>query len=258
MPKSPLVPEKGNYPLQRSRLESSDFKVQTIQKAKELPRFVDLTAQCSPVTNQSRLGSCGAHAIVSGLREFLLLKNSNDQTRLSRLFHYYMTRKLEGNLGEDSGMTLKVGMRAIQEYGTCTEKRDPYIIADYNVPPSPEEIEEAKKYKLQTGYALRNILEVKNCLASGYPVVFGMEVFPYMESSEMAKRGTLSLPSDNEEALGGHAVICVGYKETKDYKGGGFLLVRNSWGSSWGLKGYFKMPYEYVRRGFVFDFWTGR
>lgn len=258
MSKSEFVPVKGNYNLAHSKTVSSDFRVHATKQVKELPKAVDLSSQCSPITNQSRLGSCGAHAIVSGLREFLLLKNSNDPTRLSRLFHYYMARKAEGTLGEDSGMTLKVGMQVIQEYGTCTEKRDPYIIADYNVPPTADEIEEAKKYKLPTGYALRNILEVKNCLASGYPVVLGMEVFDYMESQEMAKKGVLQIPSTNEQALGGHAVACVGYKETKDYKGGGFLLLRNSWGPNWGLKGYFKMPYEYVRRGFVFDFWTGR
>lgn len=258
MPKSELVPTKGIYNLSHSRTVSSDFKIQATKQIKELPKFVDLSPQCSPITNQSSLGSCGSHAIVAGLREFLLLKTSGDTTRLSRLFHYYMARKHEGTINEDSGMTIRVGMQVIQEYGSCTEARDPYIIKDFKVQPSAEEMEEAKKYRLPSSFALRNILELKNSIAAGYPVVIGMEIFPHMESQEMAKKGVLQLPNNSEQALGGHAVIVTGYKETKDYKGGGFLIVRNSWGPNWGLKGYFKMPYEYVRRGFVFDMWTGR
>jgi len=209
MPKSELVPTKGIYNLSHSRTVSSDFKIQATKQIKELPKFVDLSSQCSPITNQSSLGSCGSHAIVSGLREFLLLKTNSDATRLSRLFHYYMARRQEGTINEDSGMTIRVGMQVIQEYGSCTEQRDPYIIKDFKVAPSPEEIEEAKKYRLPSTFALRNILELKNSIANGYPVVIGMEVFPYMESQEMAKKGVLQIPANSEQALGGHALCCL-------------------------------------------------
>ena len=50
--------------------------------------------------------------------------------------------------------------------------------------------------------------------------------------------------------LGGHAVVAVGYDDFK-----ACLIVRNSWGPSWGDKGYFYLPYDYITPSFAADFW---
>jgi C1A family cysteine protease len=52
---------------------------------------------------------------------------------------------------------------------------------------------------------------------------------------------------------GGHAVCVVGYGEDDDFAGGGFFIVRNSWGTSWAAKsafepGYGTIPFAYVAR----------
>jgi len=62
------------------------------------------------------------------------------------------------------------------------------------------------------------------------------------------------MPKSNEQVVGGHAVVAVGYDEAKQW-----FLIRNSWGARWGLKGYFTMPYAYLTdRNLADDFWTIR
>ena len=62
------------------------------------------------------------------------------------------------------------------------------------------------------------------------------------------------MPDSSETALGGHAVVAVGYDESSRR-----LLVRNSRGTGWGIGGYFTMPYAYVAdNNLADDFWTIR
>jgi len=45
---------------------------------------------------------------------------------------------------------------------------------------------------------------------------------------------------------GGHAVLAVGYKDDVTVSGGGYFIVKNSWGSGWGMHGYFNIAYSEV------------
>jgi C1A family cysteine protease len=57
------------------------------------------------------------------------------------------------------------------------------------------------------------------------------------------------MPVDGER---GHAVLMVGYDDATQR-----VIVRNSWGASWGQGGYFTMPYQYVvDRNLASDLWT--
>jgi C1A family cysteine protease len=79
--------------------------------------------------------------------------------------------------------------------------------------------------------------------------VFGFTVFDSFESQAVAQTGTMPMPAPHEQQLGGHAVICVGYKP-------GYFIVRNSWGPDWGDKGYFYMPEAFIlNSSLTNDFW---
>jgi C1A family cysteine protease len=60
--------------------------------------------------------------------------------------------------------------------------------------------------------------------------------------------------SPGEGVVGGHAVLAVGYDDKSER-----FIVRNSWGVSWGKRGYFTMPYSYLLTDNLSDdFWTIR
>jgi C1A family cysteine protease len=70
----------------------------------------------------------------------------------------------------------------------------------------------------------------------------------------VAKTGVVNMPKAREKMLGGHAVMGVGYDNAAKR-----FTVRNSWGTDWGKKGYFTLPYDYLTdRNLSDDFWTIR
>ena len=194
-----------------------------------------------------------ANALVGNL-EFLYLKVSKPFTDLSRLFIYYNERTLEGTVNEDAGAAIRDGVKSLVNLGVCTEKKWPYTISKFTVKPPAACYQEATKHQVTSYHRILTLQQMKQCLAEGYPFVFGFTVYESFESPAVAKTGKLDLPKPTEKSLGGHAVCAVGYDDsTKRF------LVRNSWGADWGLKGYFTMPYDYAANtNLADDFWTIR
>jgi C1A family cysteine protease len=84
--------------------------------------------------------------------------------------------------------------------------------------------------------------------------VFGFTVYQSFESAEVARTGALQMPKPRERVVGGHAVLAVGCDDKSER-----FMVRNSWVTSWGKRGYFAMPYSYLLTDNLSDeFWTIR
>lgn len=182
--------------------------------------------------------------------------------QVSRLFEYYATRKIEGTTGDDSGATIRDTIKAGATYGIVDETAWPYDITKFAVNPSTALWTAAAGHKVTTYHSIADadLATMKSALASGYLVGFGFEVYDYFMTAEMAKKGYLSVPRATEGYQGGHAVCLVGYDDNAgpfpDGLRGGFL-VRNSWGPSWGLSGYFWMSYAYVQSTrLASDYWV--
>jgi C1A family cysteine protease len=218
-----------------------------------LPARVDMRAQHPPIYNQGQLGSCTAQAIAAVLEFAQAKQRQADVFTASRLFIYYNERVVLGTVDEDSGAMLRDGIKSVAKQGGPHEKLWPYVIARFRQKPGAAVYRDGALHEAILYQRLVPSLDqLKGCLADGFPFVFGFSVYESFESAAVAKSGDVPLPDPRETLLGGHAVAAVGYDESRQR-----FILRNSWGTAWGQKGYFTMPYPYLLDSRLSDdFWT--
>jgi C1A family cysteine protease len=232
-----------------------------------LPGRVDLRQWFSPIEDQGALGSCTANAAV-GLLEYFEKRASGRYIDASRLFVYKTERDLLGWTG-DTGAYLRTAMEALVLFGAPPERfwpydgRPPSSNTHYDVEPSAfcyafgANYQTIKYFRLDgpgttPAQALANI---RTYLASGFPCMFGFPVYP--EYDQPLSGALIAYPAPSSRSRGGHANVAAGYDDNLMIGSDkGALLVRNSWGTSWGDVGYGWLSYKYVTQSLANDWWT--
>lgn len=244
-----------------------------IKEAKSIPENVDLRKWFNTIKieDQRALGSCSANAAV-GIVEYFQKKAYGKHLDGSRLFVYKVTRNLMGVTG-DTGAWLRNTMGALALAGVPPEKFWPYTdkTPDFDREPPAwiyavaDNFESLKYFchdPLGANKKPEDLLNsVKTYLAAGIPSMFGFFGFPSFDKTDIP--GGIPFPCSGEGAQWGHAIVAVGYDDSKKIKNTkcnkqttGALLIRNSWGPGWGEKGYGWLPYEYVINQYAVDFWS--
>ena len=243
------------YGWRPSRPDHRNLKYSPVAQV-DLPAAVDLrtNAAMPAVWDQGELGSCTAHG-GGALHMFMHTKQwPKAQFMPSRLAIYYGERALEGSINEDSGASVADCLKVLSNTGAGHETLWPYDITKFKVKPSKQLYLDACKYKVQKYEQVDNTKAamLKTALAAGKPVVFGFTVYESFEGDSVAKTGVVPMPAKTEAVLGGHCVLLVGYDDSKHQ-----WIVRNSWGPSWGDKGYCYFPYAYLTNpDLASDFWV--
>jgi len=216
-------------------------------------------------------------------------------TNASPLFIYYNERKIEGDLNKNTGVHIVHGFDSLADNGTCSEALWPYncppmpeeivklfkaqddeklmialskVMTEHNAAleavlaekPSLPALEQASKFRPPKHHELsisEGIDELRLCLSKGIPFVFGIIIPDTFFNTPPT--GLMVVPPKNEFRIGGHALVAVGYDDSKEA-----FIVRNSYGKSFGENGYCYMPYDFITGSYVanekernnaFDFW---
>lgn len=222
--------------------------------AVETNGVLDLRKWCSPIENQAQAGSCVGNSVVGGL-EFLQIRNGLPYTDLSRLFVYYNSRLMHGDQDKDEGTYIRIAMGTLSSLGTCSEKKWPYDLNNLFIRPSWGSYREAYPHKISSYYRITEtrgqalVDAIKRALQAQHPVVFGMLVDD--DYINVGSDGMIAMPKKTRNDAGGHAQLIVGYDDNQRR-----WIVRNSWGTNWGDRGYAYVPYDYLDASDANDFWV--
>ena len=190
-----------------------------------------------PILNQGNWGTCVVNAF-----SFTVSKQTTSNIVLSRLFLYNICRSIDYSpLNRDNGTTIRTACQAITNYGVCKENIYPYVSAYFSTLPSLIAFQNSKRFRQFTYLFInQDLTSIKNSLVTyNSPIIFGIMIYPSFMSS---KNGIIPMPDlTKERLLGGHCITIVGYDDSTQ-----MFMCSNSWGTSWGSKGYCYIPYGYI------------
>lgn len=195
-----------------------------------------------PPFDQAQLSSCTSFSSIKAVT-YEQQRQGLTPTILSFLFEYYETRLREGDPDKDNGASITDTVTTLQA-GVCRETLWPYVDIQnrFSLKPPATAYADADNFKVLSEAAVdQTESAIKAVLRSGLVLVCGIVLYQDFESDRVATTGIVRMPKSSDTMLGGHAVNICGWDDrTKRFR------MANSWGPSWGQKGFFEMPYDYI------------
>lgn len=216
---------------------------QRLLRNDDLPSRVDLRPSLPTVRDQGARNTCLAFAVTTA-HEVIRNGHSGVIEDLSEEVLYWGCKQIDGD-GEPGSVFLSAAA-ALMQWGQPREELWPYndnrddTCLSYRPPNGA--LDATICFKAPMRRIAANIQNIKSWLSRRYTVALGIILY---QSFYTPFQGTIPLPVSDEELTEGHAVLVVGY-EDGSASGGGFLILRNSWGLDWGERGYGYLPYAYI------------
>ena len=232
-----------------------------------LPDSFNLLYKTPPFRSQGKKGACVAMASCSALSmlpEYEGLTFSVD-------FLYHFSRILENSSYKDNGVSLKSSLKAMHRFGVCLEEMFPYNEDIVDREPSTECIMNGLEHRIDKYYKIKNgLYSIKSYLyTERLPILFGMTVFESAKSEKVRRTGIIPIPKSDEEVVGNHGLLCVGYKSVSRFEklqsvfnstlsSDCYLVCLNSWdGYNENDGNILYIPVEmFTQHNFCFDFWA--
>ncbi len=200
----------------------------------------EIILQPPSVRDQGSEGSCVGHGVGANLTvEAMKAKVYTEW--FSPRWIYNGARALEGTLNSDDGCYARDALDWCLKKGCLLEHFWIYKpkVDIYKTPPSKLD-PEAAKYPLVAYYRVDNGTDgICNAIAQGYCVSIGT---PWYSKWMSPKNGVLPALKGSDSVAGGHETMLYGYNISKS-----IFYGMNSWGTSWGNKGFYTMPFQSFR-----------
>jgi C1A family cysteine protease len=227
-------------------------KTEAVQAFRDfLPSKYDLSADLPPPGNQGDQSSCVAWSVGYAARTYYLKHYyAKDVTqRENALSPAYIYNSLKSGGDCENGLSLTGALNLLQKSGGVPLSVLPYDPHQCLTLPSAEELSHySDRFRIRGYRKVRDEDDIKGELYRDNPVVFAIDAGPVFDHYHSGVIDTTEDPGPGSA----HAMVIVGYDDDRQ----AFHFV-NSWGPSWGEKGFGWISYRAARalwiEGYVMD-----
>ena len=216
------------------------------------PPSKDLRAAWWNIGDQKNTGSCVGWASTDGVMRYHLVKAGRlgQNERVSPRMTWMASKETDefiqrpGTFIEGSGTSLKAAMDICRKYGVVPEALLPFQISTTMYTGDEDAFYATASQRRASAYfnMQKNMSQWKSWIATKGPVMVALNVdATWMNAT--ATNGVLDTFQPNT-VRGGHAVCAVGYRMD------GRFILRNSWGTGWGDKGFAYASPAYINAAF--------
>jgi len=183
----------------------------------------------TPIRSQGGCGSCVAFGAIGAFEAALRIKSSSPGWNIDLSEQHLFSC---GGGACSYGWYISAALNYLRDYGTPSESCLPYRAKDVPCSDTCPDWQSQSQKIANWSWVANDVVSIETALQSG-PVVAGFQVYQdFYSYSGGVYRHT------SGKYVGGHCITIVGYDNTE-----GYWICKNSWGNSWGEKGYFRIAF---------------